>query len=161
VRLELRAATAEDEPFLRRVYVGSREEELDRLPWSADEKRRFVEQQFAAQAAHYADNYRGLGTSVILVENEPAGRLLVARWEREMRIVDISLLAHMRGRGVGTALLRELIEEARETEKTLSIHVERHNRALGLYRRLGFREAGEPGVFVRMEWTPPQVKTAS
>jgi ribosomal protein S18 acetylase RimI-like enzyme len=36
----------------------------------------------------------------------------------------------------------------------VSIHVEAHNRAAGLYERLGFVVAEELGVYRRMEWTP-------
>jgi ribosomal protein S18 acetylase RimI-like enzyme len=161
VRVELRAAGPDDEHFLQRVYAATRDEELERLPWSAEQRQAFVEQQFAAQTAHFAEHYEELSSNVILVAGEPAGRLLVARWDREMRIVDISLLPHMRGRGVGTALLRDLMDEASESAKTLSIHVERATRALGLYGRLGFRVAGEAGIYLRMEWEPPQLKTAS
>ena len=31
--LSLRDASAQDEPFLRRVYAGAREEELSVVPW--------------------------------------------------------------------------------------------------------------------------------
>ncbi len=44
----------------------------------------------------------------------------------------------------------ELLAEGERTGKTVSIHVERHNPALGLYDRLGFRPVGEHGVYVLM-----------
>jgi ribosomal protein S18 acetylase RimI-like enzyme len=108
--------------------------------------------QFAAQSAHYAQHYTGLTSDMILVGGEPAGRLLVARWAQEIRIVDIALLPAFRGRGAGSELLAELMDEATEMAKRLSIHVERENRALGLYERLGFKPVGETGVYLRMEW---------
>lgn len=91
---------------------------------------------------------------MIVAGGEPAGRLYVARWEDEIRIVDIALLPEHRGRGVGTALLRELIEEADAAGKPLSIHVEQNNPARPLYDRLGFEEAGEFGVYVLMRRAP-------
>ena len=53
----------------------------------------------------------------------------------------------------GSELLAELMDEATEMAKRLSIHVERNNRALGLYERLGFAPVGETGVYLRMEWS--------
>jgi ribosomal protein S18 acetylase RimI-like enzyme len=50
-------------------------------------------------------------------------------------------------------LLRELQEEARASGKSLTIHVERFNRALGLYQRLGFREVEDKGVYLLMRWS--------
>jgi ribosomal protein S18 acetylase RimI-like enzyme len=91
---------------------------------------------------------------VILAGGEPAGRLYVARWEDEIRIVDIALLPEYRGRGLGTALLQGLIKEAEAAGKPLSIHVEMNNPARPLYDRLGFEEAGEFGVYVLMKRSP-------
>jgi ribosomal protein S18 acetylase RimI-like enzyme len=160
----LRPVAAEDEPFLMRVYAGTRAEELAPLPWTDEQKAAFVEHQFAAQTAHYAEHYTGMTSDVVLIGGEPAGRLLVARWSEEIRIVDISLLPEYRGRGTGTGLLRELMAEAAAAGKRLSIHVELQNPAMRLYDRLGFRPVADEGVYVRMEWDPSagdQVKIAS
>ena len=161
MEVALRPVTAADEPFLSRVYASTREEELAPVPWPEEAKAAFVAQQFAAQSAHYAQHYPGMTADVVLIDGVPAGRLLVDRWEREIRIVDISLLAAARGRGAGGVLLRSLMEEAAAAGKRLSIHVEVHNRAMSLYQRLGFRPVGDEGVYVRLEWDPAQVKMAS
>jgi ribosomal protein S18 acetylase RimI-like enzyme len=154
MRVTLRPVQDGDEPFLLRVYAGTRAEELARLPWTPAQKAAFVAQQFAAQTVHYAQHYAGMSADVILIDGVSAGRLLVARWPDEIRIVDISMLPEFRGRGAGSVLLRRLLDEATAARKRLSIHVERENRALGLYERLGFRRVGEQGVYLRMEWNP-------
>jgi ribosomal protein S18 acetylase RimI-like enzyme len=150
----LRAVRDVDEAFMRGVYASTREEELAPVPWSAEEKDAFLAMQFAARSSHYAQHYDGMTSDVVLVDGAAAGCLLVARWTREIRIVDIALLPAFRGRGAGSELLAELMDEATEMGKRLSIHVERENRALGLYRRLGFKPVGETGVYLRMEWDP-------
>lgn len=157
MRIALRPIGADDEPFLLAVYASTREEELALVPWSDAEKAAFVAMQFAAQSAHYARHYAGMTADVVLLDGEPAGRLLVARGDEEIRIVDVALLPAFRGRGAGGALLAELMGEARAAGKRLSIHVERENRALRLYRRLGFEPAGEAGVYLRMEWDPAAI----
>jgi ribosomal protein S18 acetylase RimI-like enzyme len=149
----LRRAVAADEPFLIGVYGGTRADELAPLPWSAEQKAAFVAQQFAAQKRHYAQ-FPAMTADVILVDGMPAGRLLVARWPAEIRIVDISLLPAARGAGAGGELLRRLMDEARAAALPLTIHVERHNRALALYARLGFAAVADEGVYLRMEWDP-------
>jgi ribosomal protein S18 acetylase RimI-like enzyme len=118
------------------------------VPWDEATKRAFVEHQFEAQDAHYRGNYRETSYDVILVGGEPAGRLYVARWADELRIVDITLLPAYRGRGAGTALLRRLMDEADAAAKPLTIHVETNNPARALYERLGFRVAEDRGVYV-------------
>jgi ribosomal protein S18 acetylase RimI-like enzyme len=114
----------------------------------------FLEQQFSAQDAYYREHYTDTSYDVILAGEERAGRLYVARWEDEIRIVDIALLPDFRGRGLGTALLERLIAEADAAGKPLSIHVEMNNPARPLYERLGFVEAGEFGVYVLMRRAP-------
>ena len=158
--VRLRPVEPGDEQFLLHVYASTRAEELAQVPWSDDQKAAFVAHQFAAQSAHYAEHYEGMTSDVIEVDGEPAGRLLVARWPKEIRIVDISLLPEFRGGGTGTGLIRGLIEDARAEGKRLTIHVEIHNPAMRLYERLGFRRAGDAGVYLLMA-LDPQVKIAS
>ena len=81
------------------------------------------------------------------------GRLYVARWPTEIRIVDIALLPEHRNRGTGSALLAGLMEEAATAVKPLTIHVERFNPALGLYQRLGFSAVADEGVYLLLRWS--------
>jgi ribosomal protein S18 acetylase RimI-like enzyme len=148
----LRAATPEDEQFLHAVYAGTRAEELARVPWSEEQKRAFTNMQFAAQDADYRQHYPTAQYSIIEVQGVPAGRLYVDRCQKEIRIIDIALLPEHRCGGIGTKLLRELQDEARAAGKTLTIHVEKFNPALNLYRRLGFQQIEDKGVYLFLEW---------
>jgi GNAT superfamily N-acetyltransferase len=148
----LRAITPEDDAFLARVYASTRADELAVTGWNEEQKALFCRRQFDAQSAHYSANYPGASFQVIERDGRPIGRLYVARWEKEIRIVDITLLPESRGTGIGTRLLRDLQDEARSSGKSLTIHVERFNRALQLYQRLGFQEIEDKGVYLLMEW---------
>ncbi len=138
--------------FLAAVYASTRAEELAVTGWSDEDKAVFCRRQFDAQAAHYRENYPGASFQVIERDGVSIGRLYVARWEKEIRIVDIALLPEHRGTGIGTKLLRELQEEARSVGKSLTIHVERFNPALRLYERLGFKQVEDKGVYLLMSW---------
>jgi ribosomal protein S18 acetylase RimI-like enzyme len=150
--VSLRPITPADDSFLARVYASSRAEELAITGWNEELKADFCRRQFDAQSAYYAANYPGASFQIIERDGWPIGRLYVARWEKEIRIVDITLLPESRGTGVGTKLLRDLQEEARASGKSLTIHVERFNRALQLYERLGFQEIEDKGVYLLMGW---------
>lgn len=151
----LRPATEADREFLLSVYASTREEELAQVSWEEGAREAFLEHQFSAQDHHYRTNYPGATFDVIEVEGEPAGRLYVHRGPDEIRIMDIALAPPFRGRGIGTGLLRELMEEAGASGRSLSIHVELNNPARRLYERLGFVPAGEHGVYVLMRWDQP------
>ena len=150
--LHLRPITPEDISFLAGLYASTRWEELAVTEWSDEEKTLFCRSQFDAQSAHYREHYPGASLQIIEQAGAAIGRLYIARWKREIRIMDIALLPEHRGAGIGTRLLRELQEEARSTGKSLTIHVERFNPALRLYERLGFREVEDKGVYLLMKW---------
>lgn len=160
--LSLRPVRADDAEVLYRIYAGTRADELAGVPWDDRVKEAFLRQQFDAQSAAY-EQYEGRSHQLVLLDGAPVGRLYVARRDDEMRIVDIALLPEHRGAGIGTAVLRDVLDEAAAGGLVVRIHVERENRALGLYRRLGFVTVGEYGLHLRMEWDPvrAQAKIAS
>ena len=156
--VELRPATADDEAFLLAVYASTREQELAVVPWDAATKDAFVRMQFAAQHSSYRQRFPGATFDVVTVNGEPAGRLYVDRRDTEIWIIDVALLPDQRGRGIGTALLTPILDEAERTGRTVSIHVERTNPARRLYHRLGFVQVAEQGVHLLLT---RQVKIAS
>jgi ribosomal protein S18 acetylase RimI-like enzyme len=150
-KVTLRPVEPGDEEFLFRVYASTRQEELERVGWSEAQKTAFLRQQFEAQSRYYREHYPEASFDIILAGGYPAGRLYVARWPEGIRIVDIALLPKYRGVGIATKLLKALISESETSGKPLSIHVERFNPALRLYRRLGFRQKADKGVYLLME----------
>ncbi len=158
--LACRAITPDDHDFLQRLYASIRAGELAFTDWDAARKEAFLAQQFAAQHHHYQHYYVGASFDLILLREEPIGRLYVARWRDEIRIVDIAVLPEYCNRGIGSLLIGELLREAAVTGKPLSIHVERFNRALGLYQRLGFRVEEDKDVYLLLVAQPGQLPTS-
>jgi ribosomal protein S18 acetylase RimI-like enzyme len=150
--ISFRPCTDADVPFLWQLYASTREAELSPVPWTFERKRRFIEQQFAAQKAHYEAHYPGCAFLVVELEGRPIGRLYVHRGVEDIRIVDITLAPGERGRGIGGMLVAELLAEGRTTARTVSIHVEQDNPAMRLYHRLGFRHVDTYGIYHLMEW---------
>jgi ribosomal protein S18 acetylase RimI-like enzyme len=155
--IALRPIAPEDERFLCAVYASTRADELALVDWDERQKKTFVRMQFTAQHRYYQEHYADATFQVILCDGVPAGRLYVARWPDEIRIVDIALLPTYRNRGIGSFLLRQLLAEAAQASERVSIHVERFNPALRLYTRLGFRSVADRGVYLLMEWAPGAV----
>ncbi len=149
--LRFRPIGDEDVPFLSALYASTREGELAASGWPDAAKRDFLAQQFAAQHSHYMRHYPGAEWLVVEHGGRPAGRLYLVRWPREYRIIDIALMPAARNRGFGTAMLADLVKEAGVEHKLVSIHVERMNPALSLYRRLGFKIAEDKGVYLLLE----------
>jgi ribosomal protein S18 acetylase RimI-like enzyme len=155
--LTLREATVDDEPFLFRVYADSRREELAHVPWTDEQRHAFLASQFAAQYRYYRENYDGATYQIVLADEQPVGRLFVARWPDEIRVMDIALLTEYRGAGVGTRVMRELCDEADAIGIPIGIHVENQNAARRLYTRLGFEERQDRGVYSYLVRPPRRV----
>ncbi len=150
--LTLRPATADDEPFLGRVYAGTRAAELAAVSWTEEEKAAFVQMQFAAQAQYYREHYPDTSFDVILLDasrsggsTSPAGPTRSA--SSTSRCCPSSATA-----ASGRRCCRQLQAEAPAAGKPLRIHVERFNPALRLYERLGFRQIEDHGVYLFLEW---------
>jgi ribosomal protein S18 acetylase RimI-like enzyme len=143
-----------DHELLVAVYGSTRELELAPVPWTRAEKDAFIRMQFAAQDQHWREMRPGARFDVILLDGEPAGRIYVDRREDEIRIVDIALLPAQRNRGIGRALICELIEEAHARGVPVTIHVERGNPARRLYERLAFTQISTTSVYDLLECRP-------
>jgi ribosomal protein S18 acetylase RimI-like enzyme len=123
------------------------------VQWTAEEKAAFLNQQFYAQHTYYQHQYRNAAFSIALLDGVPAGRLYVDERATDIRIVDITLLPKFRNLGLGQFILTNLQQKACHEGKSLSIHVERDNRALHLYERLGFQVINDSHpVYLLMTW---------
>jgi ribosomal protein S18 acetylase RimI-like enzyme len=102
------------------------------------------------EIAHYIDGWPRTGDcGVIAHVGDPVG----AAWFRFLPFTDrgygyvaddvpeitLGVRQGHRGRGIGHALLRRLVERAREADlRAMSLSVEEDNPAMGLYERVGF-----------------------
>uniref|UniRef100_A0A974A4M8 GNAT family N-acetyltransferase n=1 Tax=Bradyrhizobium septentrionale TaxID=1404411 RepID=A0A974A4M8_9BRAD len=150
--LSFRRIAEADLPFLGRLYASTRVEELAVTPWSAEQKAAFLAMQFRAQHVHYQHYYPTADWLVTMRNGEDIGRLYVDRWPSEHCVIDIAFLPEYRGVGLGGALMRDLLDEAAGAGKPMSIHVEKFNPAMRLYRRLGFVTEEDKGVYDLMRW---------
>ena len=155
VGLTFRPIAEADLPFLARLYASTRAEELAPVPWTDEEKAAFLNMQFQAQHAHYQQHYPKADWLVTMHAGQDIGRLYIDRWPSEHCIIDIAFLPEYRGKGLGAALLRDLLDEAAGAGKAVAIHVEKFNPAMRLYRRLGFTTEEDKGVYDLMRWTAP------
>jgi GNAT superfamily N-acetyltransferase len=155
VNVTLRPIREEDMEILFRLYASTRADEMAAVvDWTNEQKEAFLRMQFQAQHAWYQEHYVGAQFDLLLVDGVPAGRLYVHRREAEIRLMDISLLPEHRNSGIGSSLVRKLMEAAEAVGKPLTIHVEKYNPAMRLYLRLGFKSIEDRGPYDLLEWRP-------
>ena len=152
--LTLRPATAADGLFLRDLYGQTRAGELALTGWSAEQQRAFVEMQFAAQDADYRARFPQASFDVVVHDGTPVGRLYVDRRADAVHVLDILITSEHRGRGVGTMLMRSVLDEAATSDRDATLYVEPGSPAHAWYQRLGFVAPDEPqGLHLFMRWS--------
>ncbi len=90
--VSLRPITPADENFLLAVYGSTRADEMALVGWDDSHKAVFVRQQFDAQHRYYQQVFVNASFQVILVDDQPAGRLYLQEDAEGTRIVDIAVL---------------------------------------------------------------------
>ena len=152
--VRLRPFTTDDLPFLQRLYASTREAELQQTDWNDEQKTGFLQMQFDLQHNYYQQHFKHARFDVVTYHEQDIGRLYIEWRTDELRIIDIAFLPEYRGRGIGSTMLQSLLAQAKEKRKSVGLHVEYYNPALLLYRRFGFREIAENGVYRQMKWEP-------
>lgn len=158
--VDLRPATPADEPFLRSLMTRTMADELGAWAWPEAIRADLLQKQSQSRLVAMRSTWRGLDDRIISADGQPVGRIALAFTADEVWIVDLTVLPENRNGGVGTAVLRSILDEARRLGKPVRLHVNMAHRASRFYERLGFVKAGGSDVHQLMEWTPVRYATA-
>ena len=155
----LRPVVGDDRPFMRDLHRATRAEEFAALGADPQVVRGLLDQQYAAREAGWAISSPSADDLVILLGDDPVGRLVLERRVDGIRIVDLAVAPAEQGRGIGTSVLRRVLDEADAVRVPVTLHVVATNLARRLYERLGFVPVSGDGVRLLMErrWTDPAV----
>jgi ribosomal protein S18 acetylase RimI-like enzyme len=129
----LRAARPEDFAFCRRITHETMRWIVERL-FGWDE---------AQQAEKFATQWRLDETRIITCAGEDAGWLQTRPAEDAIFLGQLYLDGCFQGRGIGTRVMRIIIDEAQRDGKAVTLGVVKINPARRLYERLGFRTTHE------------------
>ena len=141
----LRPAASEDREFLFELFART--------------MRGVVEQTWGWndgwQRAEFARRFRSYTVSVVESDARPVGGLFTEHGPEAIFIHEIQILPEWQGRGIGTAIVRAVIEQAtaRGVPVELSV-VPANDRAQRLYERLGFEVFAIESPFIRMRRRP-------
>jgi ribosomal protein S18 acetylase RimI-like enzyme len=153
--VSFRSATLEDEAFLSELFASTRADELGLMSWDENQKKMFIAMQFKAQSQQYAMSYPHAQHKIILWNGEAIGRLIVDKNSAGFTLVDIALLPPQRGAGIGSHLIKNLLQEAASAGKSVTLSVWHTNPAKKLYDRMGFSSAKDDGgAYCEMRWNP-------
>jgi ribosomal protein S18 acetylase RimI-like enzyme len=141
VECQLRPAAESDREFLYDVYCQTMRESVEST-WGWDE---------AWQWRDFERRFEMCQTFVIESESRPVGGLLLEPRPGSVDIVELQVLPGYQRMGIGTEIIKRLLEQAVRDglDVTLSV-VGVNTRARRLYERLGFVVVGSEGPLIRM-----------
>jgi len=88
-------------------------------------------------------NYQFEHALIIEIDKRAIGLLKIVRQADNIELIQIQIAASYQGKGIGRRILNDLIEEAIESEKTITLSVLKTNKAKNLYSNVGFKIVGE------------------
>jgi ribosomal protein S18 acetylase RimI-like enzyme len=143
----LRPALPADVDFEHFLYASTRD---DLRPLGPEVFDGLVGMQFRAQTMSIRLDHPQADRKIVVVDDSPAGRLIVDESGEQIKVVDVALLPEYRNQGIGTSLLRGVLAQADRMGSAIALHVEKQSRAVRLYERLGFLISGESGLYFEM-----------
>jgi ribosomal protein S18 acetylase RimI-like enzyme len=152
---ELRPALWEDNPFLETLYADVHGAEFASLSLPEPALAQLVTLKFKAERMALAASYPDADHSIISVGNTGIGHLLLNETPTEIQLIDVALLAPLRGAGVGASIIEQLQAFAVERRLPLRLSVHPQNPAARLFERLGFVTIGVDTNRSNMEWNAP------
>jgi ribosomal protein S18 acetylase RimI-like enzyme len=146
VRLQRRLASPADAEFGRNVHHQAYRDVVE---------RQFGAWNVAAQDAYFRDSWGAAPHEIVECDGVPVGYVCVEDRSDLVHVRELVLLPEFQNRGIGTAVLRELLAHAEGRGVPVQLGTLHANRAAALYRRLGFREIGRTQTHILFEWLPP------
>jgi ribosomal protein S18 acetylase RimI-like enzyme len=151
--LRLRPEEPADEDFRYQLFCDSRLPEWYQVELAPDVREQLMRHQFTAQTMTYRARFPNARHDIIELGIERIGRIVVNRPGDQVHIVDHAIVPERRNQGIGTAIMRTLMDEAARADMPVRLKVASSNDpSLRLYLRLGFTPIAEVPAYIELEW---------
>jgi ribosomal protein S18 acetylase RimI-like enzyme len=143
-----RAAIEADKPFLYSLYREAMHDLID-TTWGWDE---------AWQQGDFDKRFNKQIVSIVEIDSRAVGSLWTETLPNLLYISMILVTPEFQGQGIGTVVMRQVLEEAAAQGLPAGLSVlELNPRARLLYERLGFKVTATESPFIRMRRDLPEI----
>ena len=143
--VSLRKARASDSEFIFTVKKAAYREYVEQVwGWDDDYQRERHNREFASHDFH-----------IIQFCETDVGFFITSSTSDTLKVNQIFILPEYQGRGIGSACMTRIIDNANLEQRSVELQVLKVNtRGIDLYQRLGFTIVGEDSIYFQMEKSP-------
>lgn len=144
MKVELRAARNDDVAFARDLYFETMREIIERLfGWNQNREEENFSRFFKLDEV-----------SIITADGKDVGWIQTQTLEKIINLGSFYVAPSMQRRGIGTLVLRMLLESAEHESKAVTLAVVKINPAREFYKKRGFRTTHEDEYKFYMSTSP-------
>ena len=137
-----RPATKDDVEFARRAH---------HLAYREVVVRQFGEWDEGRQDTFFDTGWTSAQHEILLCDGAPCGYVSVDEFPGYTHVRELVIHPEYQRRGIGTAFLRQVVQQAQARHVPVRLGVLRENRAVEFYRKLGFKEFDRTDTHILME----------
>jgi ribosomal protein S18 acetylase RimI-like enzyme len=158
--VHLRPERNDDWNFRYLLFCNSRPPEWDHVQLDPALREQLMRHQFQAQTMTYAARFPHARFDIIELTDERIGRIVVNRPGDVIHVVDQAIIPPLRNQGIGTAIMRALMQEGTESDLPVRLKVaDANDPSLRFYVNLGFVPIQEIPAYIEIEWRAQQAAT--
>lgn len=145
MNVTLREVTTDDADFLYRLHRAAMQAYVVQTwgQWDETWQSQYFQQHFDPSACQ-----------IIVIQGQDVGAISVVRRVTDIFLSNIELLPAYQGHGIGTQIIKTLLDEAHQEGVAITLQVLKVNPARRFYERLGFSICGETTTHYKMSTTP-------
>lgn len=145
IHFSRRQCRADDYDFLRALHRVSMRAYVEPI-WDWDED---------VQGQYFDEHFDPAVTQIISIKGQDIGVVSIERQENCLFLSNLQVLPEFQRQGIGTAIIEEMLDRARDLNLPAELRVLKNNPARRPYERLGFRVTGETATHFLMSTERP------
>ena len=152
----MRPEQPEDADFLYELFRSHTLPGLAAMQVDDAIKESLLRMQFRSQTTTYRAQYPNARFDILERDGTPFGRYIVDESGGIATFVDFALMPENRGAGLGTAVVRAILDWVSQRCPVVHLSILWNNEAsLRMTSRVGFVQVGETPPYVQLEWRRP------
>lgn len=141
MKITFRKARDEDFEFLWNLHKATMKSYVDQT-WGWDND---------FQKKYFSNRFGNKDIDLIILDKETIGAIEIHDRETELFIANFEIAPQFQNKGIGSAILKRIINTSDDKQKSLKLQVLRVNPARRFYKRFGFKTVDETETHFIME----------